>query len=648
MKIFFNFSKKLLPKISNTELIALRSGTVSIDKNIIENTVDKFNFKNLKTEIDENSYNSQVNNLIKNVSSQPVFKNGKMDSNFMDNIKKTKAFSYIIEKKYGGHEFNVNTQSKILTKLTSYNPSLGVTVMVPNSLGPGELLHNYGTKLQKNNYLPKLASGEMIPCFGLTGPNNGSDAIGSIDKGVVVKKNNKVYIELSINKRYITMAPISNLVGLAFNLEDPDNLLKDGKEGVTVALLEKGHEGLKQETYHNPSNVGFPNGTLKGDLKIELDQVIGGEKNCGEGWKMLMECLAAGRGVSLPASALGTALTITYGVSGYANLRKQFNIPLSKMQGIQEKLARMTYNSLLIDSSIKLTNNILDSGEKPSVVSAIMKQQTTERARKVLLDGMDIYAGSAICLGENNFIEKFYNSAPVGITVEGSNTLTRSLIIFGQGLNKSHPYIGNIVQSIMNDDNKNFNKYFRNMVNYTILSYFDSLLTLTSFKTYEIDYFYKINTTFTNLVNIVSLQGGKLKKDQILSGHMADIFSNLYMGYSLIYNFDRLNLDKKTKEICMKMLINELIDSLNEIKNLLPINLKLLIIGHYNYKKLTINSKDNEYLANIVWNNEEINKYIEEQIYLDPDNILKIKKCNEEFDLSLYQDIISVGEFKLD
>ena len=648
MKIFFNFSKKLLPKISNTELIALRSGTVSIDKNIIENTVNKFNFKNLKTQIDENSFNSQVNNLIKNVSSQTVFTNGKMDSNLMDNIKKTKAFSYIIEKKYGGHEFNVNTQSKILTKLTSYNPSLGVTVMVPNSLGPGELLHNYGTKLQKNNYLPKLASGEMIPCFGLTGPNNGSDAIGSIDKGVVVKKNNKVYIELSINKRYITMAPISNLVGLAFNLEDPDNLLKDGKEGVTVALLEKGHEGLKQETYHNPSNVGFPNGTLKGDLKIELDQVIGGEKNCGEGWKMLMECLAAGRGVSLPASALGTALTITYGVSGYANLRKQFNIPLSKMQGIQEKLARMTYNSLLIDSSIKLTNNILDSGEKPSVVSAIMKQQTTERARKVLLDGMDIYAGSAICLGDNNFIEKFYNSAPVGITVEGSNTLTRSLIIFGQGLNKSHPYIGNIVQSIMNDDNKNFNKYFSNMVNYTIFSYFNSLLTLTSFKTYEIDYFYKINTTFTNLVNIVSLQGGKLKKDQILSGHMADIFSNLYMGYSLIYNFDRLNLDKKTKEICMKMLINELIDSLNEIKNILPTNLKLLMLGHYNYKKLTVISEDTEYLANIVWNNEKINKYIEEQIYLDPDNILKIKKCNEEFDLSLYQDIISVGEFNLD
>ena len=648
MKIFFNFSKKLLPRISSTELIALRSGTVSIDKNIIENTVNKFNFKDLKTEIDENSCNSQVNNLIKNVSSQPVFRNGKMDSNLMDNIKKTKAFSYIIEKKYGGHEFNVNTQSKILTKLTSFNPSLGVTVMVPNSLGPGELLHNYGTKLQKNNYLPKLASGEMIPCFGLTGPNNGSDAIGSIDKGVVVKKNNKVYIELSINKRYITMAPISNLVGLAFNLEDPDNLLKDGKEGVTVALLEKGHEGLKQETYHNPSNVGFPNGTLKGDLKIELDQVIGGEKNCGEGWKMLMECLAAGRGVSLPASALGTALTITYGVSGYANLRKQFNIPLSKMQGIQEKLARMTYNSLLIDSSIKLTNNILDSGEKPSVVSAIMKQQTTERARKVLLDGMDIYAGSAICLGENNFIEKFYNSAPVGITVEGSNTLTRSLIIFGQGLNKSHPYIGNIVQSIMNDDNKNFNKYFGNMVNYTVLSYFNSLLTLTSFKTYEIEYFYKINTTFTNLVNIVSLQGGKLKKDQILSGHMADIFSNLYMGYSLIYNFDRLNLDKKTKEICMKMLINELIDSLNKIKNLLPTNLKLLILGHYNYKKLTVSSEDTEYLANIVWNNEEINKYIEEQIYLDPDNILKIKKCNEEFDLSLYQDIISVGEYKLD
>ena len=432
MNSIFNIAKRLLPKISETEMIALRSGTVSFDRNVMANTVKNFKFNELKN-IRNNSYiDNEAVKLCDSAGTDAVFKDGKFNSDLRQELINSKAFSYIIDEKYGGLKHSVETQSRILVKLASHNPSLGVTVMVPNSLGPGELLQHYGTEEQKNKYLPNLANSKYIPCFGLTGPHNGSDAAGSIDTGKVIEENGKKFIKVSVNKRYITLAPIANLVGLAFNLEDPDKLLQNGKTGITLALLEKDHPGLKLETYHNPLDAGFPNGTIKGDLLIELDQIIGGEEKCGHGWKMLMECLAAGRGISLPSSALASSIVSTYGVTGYSNIRKQFNLPLAKMQGVQEKLANMTYQTLLVDSAIRLSNAILDSGEKPSVLSAIMKQQCTERARKVLDGGMDIYAGSGICMGENNFISKYYRSAPIGITVEGSNTLTRSLIILAK------------------------------------------------------------------------------------------------------------------------------------------------------------------------------------------------------------------------
>lgn len=647
MKFIFNLAKKLLPKISETEMIALRSGNVSLDRKIMENSVKKSFFTNLSNNCHQNIVDQQISKITKNIDSTPVFQNGVLNSNLKDNIKSSKAFSYIIDQKYGGLNLNVTTQSKILTKLTSFNPSLGVSVMVPNSLGPAELLQHYGNNEQKNKYLPDLVSGDLIPCFGLTGPNNGSDAAGDIDKGIVIEKEGKKYIKANINKRYITLAPIANLIGLAFNLEDPNNLLEKGKTGITLALLEKNKTQLRQNTYHNPLNVGFPNGTLKGDILFEIENVIGGEKNCGEGWKMLMECLAAGRGVSLPASALGSSIAVTYGVTGYSNLRRQFNIPLSKMQGIQEKLANMVYQTLLIDSSVKLTNAILDSGVKPSVISAIMKQQTTERARIVLNEGMDIYAGSAICVGKNNFMEKFYNSGPIGITVEGSNTLTRSLIIFGQGLNKSHPYIGDIVQNIQENNKKEFNSNIKKMISFTLTSYFDSLSNNFKSKNNLEKKISLLNTSFSHLTNVVSILGGKLKKEQILSGYMADFFSNLFMSYSIIYNSEKINLDSEVKKICLKKIINETIDCLEKIYNLVPISLRPLIIGHFNFKKEKISNQEIEYLANSIWKNKDLNQYFEDQIILDTDNLYNIKSSNEKYDENEYQNIISVGEYKI-
>ena len=648
MNRVFSLAKRLLPKISETEMIALRSGSVSLDRNIMADTLNNFDFNKLENNVKDTYLNKQVPKLYNSAGQEPVFKDGKFNNKLRETIKETKAFSYIINKDFEGSELNVETQSRILVKLASYNPSLGVTVMVPNSLGPGELLQHYGTDKQKNKYLPGLSNGNYIPCFGLTGPHNGSDAAGRIDTAQVVLKGGRRVIKAKVNKRYITLAPISNLVGLAFNLEDPNNLLKKGKTGITVALLEKNHPGLKLETYHNPLDAGFPNGTVKGDIEIDLDQIIGGEENCGHGWKMLMECLAAGRAISLPSSALASSLVSTYGVSGYANIRKQFNIPLSKMQGVQEKLANMTYNTLLIDSALRLSNAILDSGEKPSVLSAIMKQQCTERARKVLDGGMDVYAGSGICLGENNFIAKFYRAAPVGITVEGSNTLTRSLIIFGQGLNKSHPYIGNIVTNIQENKQIEFSENIKKMISHTCKSYFKSLFTITSYKSNQEDLLKKLNCTFSNMVNIVSLMGGQLKKEQIISGYMADIFSNIYLGNALIYNFERNNLDIKTRNICLKLLNNETLESVEKVKELIPNYLKVLLMGHINTKKVTVTQKEIEYLSEIIWKNDKLNRYIEEQIVIENTVLEKIKKCNENFNEDLVNEIVQVGEYNID
>ena len=651
MKRIFNLAKNLLPKISETESIALRSGTTSLDRDIISGVVNTKLFKRLKNVTDNNYLDINVNDICKTLQNEVVY-DGTLNKKIIDKLNQHKAFSYIIPKEYEGLNLSVETQSRVLVKLASVNPGLAVTVMVPNSLGPGELLQHYGTQEQKNKYLPGLSRGEYIPCFGLTGPNNGSDAVGQIDKGYLVEENGKIFIRTTLNKRYITLAPISNLFGAAITVEDPDNLL-NGKSGVTVVLLNKSkYTGVKNATYHNPMNVGFPNGTLKGTVDIELEDIIGGEQNLGEGWKMLMECLAAGRGVSLPASSLGGCMASAYGITGYSRLRKQFNIPLHKMMGIQERLFEVVYNTMLIDHSIRLTNAILDSGEKPSVLSAIMKQQTTERGKSVIINSMDIHAGSGICKGPNNFVSKFYEAGPVGITVEGANILTRSLIIFGQGLNKSHPYIANLVMALQNDDQKEFSKNFSQMLKYTMNRMFRSTFT-GIMKTNNPKIQLEQNTLlFSNLCNIISLMGGKLKRDQKTSGHMADMFSQLYMGMGVLYHKEHYELDNRMYNICLAELNNEFYRSFTAMKPHIDGGLRSLIhITCRTPNQNVISQDDIAYMSNVVWENDKVNLYMKSQIHID-DNILgKITRANNERNIEkkekLVDDIVSVGEYSV-
>ena len=644
-KSIFSIVKKLIPKVSETELIALRSGTTSLDRQIFNGSVNtKMNFKSSETKFD----NNKIDELLKKYKHDIVYPNDN-NNEVVNYLGKNKFFSFIIDEKYDGTNLSVKELSSILTKITSVNPPLGVATMVPNSLGPGELLLHYGTEEQKNYYLPKLANGDFIPCFGLTGPNNGSDATGSIDEGILIEENGKKYIEVTVNKRYITLAPVSNLIGLAFRLNDPNNLLEKGEAGVTVALIEKGTCGLKQETYHNPLNTGFPNGTLKGYLKIPIENVIGGEENVGTGWKMLMECLAAGRGICLPATANASSKVACFGVINYAKHRTQFKLPLIKMQGVQEKILKMVYNTWLIQSSVALTNEILDSGEKPAVLSAIMKQQTTDRGREVLNDAMDIHAGSSICLGENNFLEKFYRNTPVGITVEGSNTLTRNLIIFGQGLNKSHPHIFPILDSVLNDDVNSFKTNFNNMISHVVGLHLKSLVPNLSSCVYStLD---KQTINFAHLSNIVALKGGAIKAEQFLSANMADIFSNLYLAYSVKWFEENYKVSSVLSEYCINKLINENQMLFNKIIDNAPIIHKPLIChmkGIVRYDSYTTNSK----IINEIINNKKIMDTFKQDIVVENNVLEELDRLNLLYKNSneykeLYNKVIQVGEYNI-
>jgi alkylation response protein AidB-like acyl-CoA dehydrogenase len=639
-RALFNFVKRKIPKISDTELIALRSGDVSIDRQILEGQV-KLPKKELYNEIFPKE---KLDNLLNNFDNTQVYPNDN-NNKWIEQLAKEGFFSLIISEKYGGMKLSVNELSKVLTQITSVDPALGVVAMVPNSLGPGELITKYGTQQQKNYYLPRLAKGEYIPCFGLTGPQNGSDATGSIDEGILnlnVDNPNNKHIEIEINKRYITLAPVASLIGLAFRVNDKHNL-NGGKGGVTLALLERDTPGLEINTHHNPLNVGFPNGTLKGKIKIPTECIIGGEENIGEGWKMLMECLSAGRGVSLPATANASSKVACYGIFNYMKVRKQFKLSLSEMEAIQEKFNEMVYHTWIIQSSVDLMNDILDSGKSPAVLSAIMKQQCTERARIVLNHGMDIHAGSAICVGRNNFLEKFYRSAPIGITVEGSNTLTRSLIIFGQGLNKSHPHIFPILESILEYNFNDFKKHFNNMLLDITILYCDSF-----FFTRTLDSQIK---QYALLTNFVALKGGTLKREQMISGEMADIFSNLYLALSVKYYHENNNASSKLTNYIIEKLINENQKKINTVvENLGP---EKYLLMHLKGKVRNRNYKEERALFNEIMNNENIMKEIKKNIYIPDNSILndfsKLKKYKDnQGELEKIKSrIINVGEYNI-
>ena len=470
------------------------------------------------------------------------------DHPFWAAAKREKFFGLIVPDEYGGKQLTPSGLSHVLQSLASVSASVPVHVMVPASLGPAELLVHYGTPAQRRHFLPRLAKG-AIPCFGLTSLDAGSDAAGSMtDTGTAFRRaDGTIGIRLECRKRYITLAPVADIVGMAFRLQDPEGLLEsvcdrrvDGQ--ITLALLERDTPNLEIGTYTDPLGVGFANGFVDAlGVEIEVDDVIGGAAGLGEGWKFLMEALAAGRGIALPAGAAGSSKMLCNAVAGYAVVRRQFKTSISDFEGVQEKLADMAMKTYEIDSLVALMNCMLDDGERPPIMSAILKQRTTELGRDVVMHAMDIVAGSAICMGPQNFVAPAYLSSPIGITVEGSNTMTRSLLIFGQGLVRSHPHLLALIRSIETGDEGAFAKLVRTLV-------LDNL-ALAARPTIHLSPLERYVVFFALSSNASLVLGGDLKRREFLSGRYADLLSFLVAGVAMRWHARTVGLDLGTSRI---------------------------------------------------------------------------------------------------
>jgi acyl-CoA dehydrogenase len=638
----FRIIKRILPKISATEKAALNSGSVSIDGDIfsgyldINKLVKKYDAK-LKDQ--ENAFlNKETNELCEMIDNDKIEKNQDLSIDVWDYIKNNKFMGLVIPKQYEGLEFSPHAHSLIVEKIASRNIASAVSVMVPNSLGPGELLHQYGTDEQKKYFLPKLASGTYVPCFGLTTENSGSDAASMLDRGIVVVENGILGMRVTFSKRYITLAPVASVIGLAFKLLDPNKLLTTGKEGITVAILEKDKfSDIEIGNRHNPLNIGFMNGTIRGiDIFIPMECVIGGEEKCGFGWNMLMESLGEGRGISLPAMSLATAKLCSFGVGGYARIRKQFNISIAEMEGVKEKLAVIAGINYKLLAAQHLFNAILINKEKPPVLSAIMKYKFTEYGRITVNNGMDILGGAGICKGPMNFLASSYIATPVAITVEGSNTLTRSLIIFGQGLNRSHPHLLNIINNIETNDKEGFNNNFNKIVKHTLNNLVKSIYYGTYLKFYrkngvDIDKYYEIHlnrhvANFAFSANIALLMGGKIKTAEYISGRYADILADIYMSYACLWFYKK---NKTTKDIdkLLEYSINDYSKNIEINMNKIFDNFPIYFMGkimkyttypfgnYYNYNCDKMNTR----ISNIITKPNELRNLLTENLFISKD-----------------------------
>lgn len=560
----YNFYRRSMPAISRTEKEALAAGTVSWEGELFQgaprwNTL--LNMPKPQLTPEEQAFiDGPVETLCKMINDWDITHNrADMPEEMWDFIKKQGFFGLIIPKEYGGKEFSAFAHSEILIKIYGKSGSVASTVGVPNSLGPAELLLHYGTPEQKQYYLPRLATGEEVPCFALTGPEAGSDAGAMTDTGIVCwgdfKGKKTLGIRLNWNKRYITLAPVATVIGLAFKLHDPDHLIGDHENaGITCALIPRDLPGITIGRRHFLSNIVFQNGPTQGkDVFVPVDYIIGGPSMAGQGWRMLMECLAAGRAITLPASALGAAKVLSYVSGAYSHIRQQFNVPIGKFEGIEEVLAQIGGLTYAMEATRAFTAGMIDAGEKPAVASAITKYHVTEMGRIVVNAAMDLHAGKGICLGPKNYIGRFYQSIPIGITVEGANILTRSLIIFGQGAMRCHPYVLNELEAAQNKDEQEGLRHFdlvlmkhmsftlSNIIRTIVLSLTSAIIVKTP-RSKTKRYFQhatRFSAAFALLTDMSMLIfGGKLKRKENISARLGDIVSQLYIISAVLKHFD--------------------------------------------------------------------------------------------------------------
>lgn len=546
-----------VPKLSKTEEEALNAGDTWLEEDIFRGTPDWDRLASISSELtaDEQAFlDNETNELCTMLDEWTISQERDLSADVWAFMKDKGFFGLVISKEYGGKGFSARAHSDIVMKIASRSGVAAVTCMVPNSLGPGELLHFYGTEEQKADYLPKLAKGIHMPCFALTEPGAGSDATSIQSEAVVTRRtvDGKDVLGLvinNLNKRWITLAPVATLIGLAVNLKDPDGLLNgEGQEGITCILIPRSTENLEIGNRHLPADQPFMNGTIRGEnIFVPISTIIGGQKNAGHGWQMLVECLSIGRSISLPALAAATSSQAYIVTGAFARIRRQFNVEIALFEGIEEKLAEIAGLNYLITSTRMLTIAAVNQHKKPSVASAITKYFNTELARIVINDAMDVHAGRAVVVGPRNYLAGNYVGLPISITVEGANIMSRNLLIFGQGSMACHPYIRDEFYAISREDKKAFGELLWQHISYclrnfakTVCSAWTGGLLISAPKnslSKEYQRLARLSYAFALLADISLITlGGELKRKERLSARLADGMSYLYMAMAALRN----------------------------------------------------------------------------------------------------------------
>ena len=557
--------RRMLPRMSKTEQDALEAGNVWWEGEIFSGIPDWRKLLSLpppKLTPEEQAFlDGPTEELCRMLDDwQITHELCDMPPEVWEFLKRERFFAMIIPKRYGGLEFSPLACSMVLAKIASRNATASSTIGVPNSLGPAELLLHYGTDEQRERWLPKLASGEEVPCFALTSPRVGSDATAIVDTGVVCKGEWEgqeiVGIRLNWDKRYITLAPIATVLGLAFKLYDPDHLIgeKDAY-GITAALVPTNLPGIEIGRRHFPINIPFQNGPTRGrDVFVPLDAIIGGPAMAGEGWRMLVQQLAVGRSIVLPSNALGAAQAAVYASGAYARVRRQFNLPIGKFHGVGEALARMAGNVYIMKAASRVTCTAISAGEKPAVPSAILKYHNTELGRAIANDAMDVHGGKAIMLGPKNYLARNYESVPIAITVEGANILTRNLIIFGQGAIRCHPFVRAEMEAANDADRERglaaFDELLFKHLGYTLSNAARSLVTALTLARFTnvpptgptrryYQHITRYSASFALITDAAMLTlGGELKRRELISARLGDVLSYLYLASMVLKHYE--------------------------------------------------------------------------------------------------------------
>jgi acyl-CoA dehydrogenase len=553
----FMVANKMLPSISDTERQALEAGTVWVDGEFFSGNPDfakmlRENYSKLNAE-EQAFLDGPTEELCKMVDRYAISRTRRVPDHVIDYMKKQGFFGLLIPKEYGGKGFSVLLRSSVMAKLGPVSMIVGTYVVIPNSLGAAELLIHYGTDEQKKHYLPKLASGEYVPCFGLTEPTAGSDAASIKADGVVFRDaDGKAKIKLNFRKRYITLAPVANLISIACQLKDPQNLLgKGAAPGITVVLVHKGTPGLHIGDHHEPIGDAFPNGPIVGkDVVVSADQIMGGAEGAGQGWRMLMEQLAGGRAISLPAGAVGGAKSLLAVTGAYSMVRQQFGLPIGRMEGVEDKVGKIAGLTYALEGARVYACSALDAGQQPPVVSAILKAYTTELVRELGKEAMDVFAGAGVMQGPNNIVGKGYSGAPVAITVEGANIMTRTFMIFGQGATRCHPYAQKVLAAVEKQDVAGFRNnllgwigHFLGTIGRTLVRSLTRGWTAGSPVSGPTATYYRrlgwASSRFAMLTNLAMfLVAGKLKARGKLTGRYADALAWQFLAVSALRRFE--------------------------------------------------------------------------------------------------------------